>query len=59
MLGLTAAEVYGFDVEKLQPLVDEFGPTREALGQTDDRDLSKWDALKASGRPWLTDEGSY
>lgn len=59
MLGRTAAEVYGFDVEKLQPLVDEFGPTAEALGQTEGRDLSKWDSLRESGRPWLTDEGSY
>ena len=54
MLGLTAAEVYGFDTEALQPLVDRIGPTAEALGQTDDRDLSKWDALRDAGRPWLT-----
>ncbi|WP_436794151.1 amidohydrolase family protein [Actinospongicola halichondriae] len=59
MLGGTAAEVYGFDVAELQPLVDEFGPTAEALGQTEGRDLSKWDALRESGRPWLTEEGSY
>ena len=33
MLGGNAAEVYGFDVEALAPLVDRIGPTPEELGQ--------------------------
>lgn len=59
MLGETAAEVYGFDVDKLASLIDEIGPAAEALGQTDDRDLTKWDAAREAGRPWLTPAGMY
>ncbi len=33
MLGGNAAEVYGFDVDALAPLVDRIGPTPEELGQ--------------------------
>jgi predicted TIM-barrel fold metal-dependent hydrolase len=34
MMGGTAAEVFGFDVEKLKPLVDRIGPTpKEALSE--------------------------
>jgi predicted TIM-barrel fold metal-dependent hydrolase len=54
MLGLNAADVYGFDVGKLQPLADRIGPTPEDLGQTKDVDLSKWEAIEAAGRHWLT-----
>ena len=54
MLGLNAAELYGFDVEALRPLADRIGPTTEELGQAADADLSKWDALRAAGRPWIT-----
>jgi hypothetical protein len=54
MLGLTAADVYAFDTEKLQPLADRIGPTPEDLGQNKDVDLSKWDAIEAAGRHWLT-----
>jgi len=53
ILGLNAAEMYGFDVHALQPLADQVGPTPDELGQTGD-DLAKWDALRAAGRPWLT-----
>ncbi len=53
ILGLSAAEVYGFDVAALQPLADEFGPTPAELGQ-EGVDLSKWDELRAAGRPWRT-----
>ena len=54
ILGENAAEVYGFDVAKLAPLVERIGPSPEDLGQTADVDLSKWDALEAAGRHWLT-----
>lgn len=53
MLGSAAAEVFGFDTEALQPLVDRIGPTPADLGQGD-ADLSKWDSLKAAGRSWIT-----
>ncbi|NQZ97456.1 MAG: amidohydrolase [Myxococcales bacterium] len=55
MLGDNAAEVYGLDVDALAPLVEKIGPTPEDLGQTADVDLSKWDAVAAAGRHWLTD----
>ena len=53
MLGPTAAEFYGFDVEA-PPLADAIGPTPEDLGQTGDRDYSKWDESREAGRPWIT-----
>ncbi len=55
ILGLNAAEFYGFDTEALAPLVDRIGPTPEELGQTDPAETSqKWEALAAAGRPWIT-----
>jgi predicted TIM-barrel fold metal-dependent hydrolase len=54
MLGLNAAEFYGFDVERLRPIADEIGPTPEDLGQGDESVLAKWDDLRAAGRHWLT-----
>ena len=54
MLGTNAAEVFGFDVDALQPLVDRIGPTPGDLGHDRDRNLSKWDRLREAGRPWLT-----
>ena len=53
ILGLNAAEVYGFDTDALAPLADRIGPTPEDLGQSDDP-TAKWAALKRAGRPWLT-----
>ncbi|MGZ4677359.1 MAG: amidohydrolase family protein [Acidimicrobiia bacterium] len=53
MLGLNAAEVYGFDIESLTPLADRIGPSPDDLGQTEDP-AGKWAALKEAGRPWLT-----
>jgi predicted TIM-barrel fold metal-dependent hydrolase len=53
MLGLNAAEFYGFDVAALRPLADRVGPTPTELGQTGE-DLGKWDALRAAGRSWIT-----
>ena len=53
MLGTNAAEVYGFDADALQPLVDRIGPTPDELGQTEDP-TAKWADAKRAGRPWLT-----
>lgn len=53
ILGLNAAECYGFDVDALRPVADRVGPTPEDLGQTG-ADLGKWTDLAAAGRPWLT-----
>ncbi|HMC40358.1 MAG TPA: amidohydrolase, partial [Acidimicrobiales bacterium] len=54
MLGLAAAEVYRFDVEKLRPLADRIGPTPADLGQDDAVSIRKWEASRAAGRHWLT-----
>ncbi len=53
ILGESSAEMFGFDTAALQPLVDRIGPSTTDLGQGN-ADLSKWDGLKAAGRPWLT-----
>lgn len=58
MLGSNIAEIYGFDLEQLAPLVERIGPTPEDLGQTqhsDDWVSARWEALREAGRPWLTD----
>jgi predicted TIM-barrel fold metal-dependent hydrolase len=52
ILGLNAAEFYGFDVGQLAPLVARIGPTPVDLGQVG-VDLSKWDAPRHAGRHWL------
>ena len=36
MLGLAAAEIFGFDVEALAPLAEKIGPTPTDLGQLGD-----------------------
>lgn len=55
ILGLNAAEFYGFDTGALAPLVDRIGPTSEELGQSDPAAAAdKWEALAAAGRPWIT-----
>ena len=54
VLGLNAAEFYGFDVDALRPLADRIGPTPEDLGQTDPSVFSKWDEVRKAGRPWIT-----
>jgi len=53
MLGLNAAEFYGFDVGVLRPIADRIGPAPGELGQTGD-DLAKWEPLRAAGRSWIT-----
>ncbi|HEY4332774.1 MAG TPA: amidohydrolase family protein [Ilumatobacteraceae bacterium] len=54
ILGLNAAEFYGFDVDALRPIADEIGPTPDELGQTDASAFAKWDDLRAAGRHWIT-----
>ena len=57
MLGLAAAEFYGFDVEALRPLADRVGPTPADLGQTTADAATareKWNELRDAGRSWIT-----
>jgi hypothetical protein len=54
MLGLAAAEVYGFDVDALAPLVQRIGPTPADLGQDDSVSFAKWESARAAGRHWLS-----
>ena len=59
MLGLSAAEIFGFDLDALAPLADKIGPTPTDLGQLGDgrtaADLTaRWAPVKEVGRHWLT-----
>jgi len=57
MLGLAAADFYGFDVAALTPLADRIGPSPADLGQESpeaDAARAKWDDLRDAGRPWVT-----
>jgi predicted TIM-barrel fold metal-dependent hydrolase len=59
MLGLAAAEVFGFDLDALAPLAQKIGPTPSDLGQLGEgrtaADLeARWAPVKAVGRHWLT-----
>jgi hypothetical protein len=56
MLGLAAAEVFGFDVAKLAPLARRIGPTPADLGQPDDQAAveASWERSRTAGRHWLT-----
>ena len=59
MLGLNAAEIFGFDLEALAPLAEKIGPTPTDLGQLADgrtaADLTaRWAGVKTVGRHWLT-----
>jgi predicted TIM-barrel fold metal-dependent hydrolase len=59
MVGLAAAEVFGFDVPSLQPIADKIGPTPTDLGQLGEgrtaADLTaRWADVKKVGRHWLT-----
>ena len=54
ILGLNAAEFYGFDVDALRPIAADIGPTPDELGQTDEQVFHKWDDLRAAGRHWLS-----
>jgi predicted TIM-barrel fold metal-dependent hydrolase len=53
VLGANAAEMYGFDIDRLAPLAERIGPTPDDLRQTG-ADLDKWAGVAAAGRPWLT-----
>jgi hypothetical protein len=60
MLGLSAAEIYGFDLDALRPIANEIGPTPDELGQTTNdptaEDLvARWAQTREVGRHWLTD----
>jgi predicted TIM-barrel fold metal-dependent hydrolase len=59
MIGLSTAEVYGFDLDALRPLADKIGVTPDSLGQTagdpSGADLeARWAGTKEVGRHWLT-----
>ena len=60
MLGLSAAEIYGFDLDVLRPIAEKIGPTPEDLGQcandpTAEDLVARWASVKEVGRHWLTD----
>jgi predicted TIM-barrel fold metal-dependent hydrolase len=61
MVGLAAAEVFGFDTGKLRAHADRIGPTPAEFGQVtaDDpsgqRLVERWAPVTAVGRHWLTD----
>lgn len=59
MLGLSAAEVFGFDLEQLAPIAAKIGPTPSELGQLSDTQteqdlIDRWAPVKQVGRHWLT-----
>ena len=55
MLGLTAARVYGFDLEALAPIAARIGPTPGDLGQ--DPALRSDPAARAGARWWKAEYG--
>jgi hypothetical protein len=57
MLGLAAAEVFGFDTDALAPLARRIGPTPADLGQDADQSAveASWARSRDVGRHWLTD----
>ncbi|MEU8843288.1 amidohydrolase family protein [Streptomyces roseus] len=58
MLGLAAAEVFGFDTQKLAPVARRIGPTPAELGQPADQAAveASWARSRETGRHWLTGE---
>ena len=54
MLGLNAAELYGFDVAALRPLADRVGPTPGRARPGRAPTSASGTTLQAAGRPWLT-----
>ena len=59
MLGLAAADTFGFDLAALRPHADKVGPTPTELGQLGEgrtaADLTaRWAPVKEVGRHWLT-----
>ena len=55
MLGLTAATVYGFDIDALAPVAARIGPTPESLGQDPARRSDP--AERAAARWWKAEYG--
>jgi hypothetical protein len=61
MVGLAAADTFGFDLTALQHHADRVGPTPTHFGQITDDDPSgarleaRWAPVKSVGRHWLTD----
>ncbi|MEV6396296.1 amidohydrolase family protein [Streptomyces sp. NPDC051907] len=57
MLGLAAAEVFGFDTARLAPIARRIGPTPAELGQPEDQRAveDSWARSREVGRHWLTD----
>ena len=56
MLGLSCAEVFGFDLAKLAPIARRIGPTPAELGQPEDQSAveAAWAPAREVGRHWLT-----
>jgi hypothetical protein len=59
MIGEAAAEVFGFDLDRLRPTAERIGVTPASLGQTENdpegADLTeRWRAHREVGRHWLT-----
>jgi predicted TIM-barrel fold metal-dependent hydrolase len=60
MVGMAAAEIFGFDVDKLRVHADRIGPTPAEFGQVTDDDptgqrlVDRWAPIKEVGRHWLT-----
>ena len=55
LLGLTAANVYGFDLDELTPIARRIGPTPAQLGQ--DAGLRSDDDVRRSARWWKAEYG--
>lgn len=53
MIGLAAADVYGFDVAELRPIADRIDLRPSDLGQSGD-EAAGWSAAREVGRHWLT-----
>jgi hypothetical protein len=56
MLGLSCAEVFGFDTDRLAPIARRIGPTPAELGQPEDQSAveTAWAPAREVGRHWLT-----
>lgn len=60
MVGLSAAEIFGFDLDKLAVHADRIGPTPADFGQVTDDDptgqrlVERWAPTREVGRHWLT-----
>jgi len=55
LLGLTAAKVYGFDLDELRPIARQIGPSPDLLGQ--DPTLHSDPAARAEARWWKEEYG--